>query len=147
MRNRILRVSGYTAICSIPLVLGLVACDRGTPSSSSARTRTTTPDNSSRATAPDNTQRNARDRDGTTLTPGDQGESAADRTISAEIRQSVMARSDLSTDAHNVKIITKDGVVTLRGPVADQAEKDAIAAMAQNVPGVKSVVNELEIKS
>lgn len=138
MAHRILRLSGCAAICSIPLLVGLSACDRGAPSTSSARTRTT---------APDNTRRNARDRDSGTLTPKDQGENEADRRISAEIRQQLMAQSGLSTDAQNVKIITRDGVVTLRGPVASQAEKDSIASMAESATGAKSVVNELEVKS
>ena len=68
-------------------------------------------------TAPDNTARNVRDRDGTTLTPGDQSESKADLALTQRIRQAIVADDSLSTTAHNVKIITSDGVVTLRGPV------------------------------
>ena len=68
-------------------------------------------------TAPDNTGRNVRDRSGATLTPGDQSESEADRTLTQQIRRAVVADDSLSTNAHNIKIITINGVVTLRGPV------------------------------
>ena len=53
----------------------------------------------------------------------------------------------MSMNAQNCKIITdKSGIVTLRGPVASQAEKDAIEAKAKTIAGVTSVVNELEVK-
>ena len=58
-----------------------------------------------------------------------------------------MADKSLSTNAHNVKIITTDGVVTLRGPVKSAAEKATIAAKAQQVAGVSRVDNQLEIAS
>ena len=73
--------------------------------------------------APDNTGRNVRDR-GATLTSGDQSESKADLTTTQKIRQAVMADKSLSMTAHNVKIITVDGVVTLRGPVKTQRRAD-----------------------
>ena len=53
----------------------------------------------------------------------------------------------MSVNAHNVKIITKNGVVTLRGPVKSPEEKDTIAAKAKQVAGVKNVDNQLEIAS
>ena len=95
----------------------------------------------------DNTKRNARDADGTTLTPLDQGESEADRTITQQIRKAVVADGNLSTNAQNVKIITRDGVVTLRGPVKSPEEKATIASFAQQTGGVKRVDNQLEIES
>ena len=97
-------------------------------------------------TAPDNTGRNVRDRSGTTLTPGDQSESEADRTLTQEIRRAVVADDSLSTTAKNVKIITVDGVVTLRGPVNSPHEKQVIAAKAQQIAGVNKVDNQLEVK-
>ena len=98
------------------------------------------------AAAPaDNTKKNERDRDSAALTPGDQGGSEADRNVTAEIRKGVVGADGLSMDAKNVKIITKDGVVTLRGPVKSADEKTKIAAIAQGVAGVKSVDNQLEI--
>lgn len=94
----------------------------------------------------DNTKRNARDADGHTLTPLDQGESAADRTITQQIRKQVVDHDQLSTNAKNVKIITQDGVVTLRGPVKSAEEKAAIASVATKTTGVKRVDNQLEIE-
>ena len=99
-----------------------------------------------RAVDADNTGRNARDADGNTLTPLDQGESEADRTITQQIRKAVVDHDQLSTNAKNVKIITQNGVVTLRGPVKSQEEKAAIASVAQKTGGVKRVENQLEIE-
>jgi hyperosmotically inducible periplasmic protein len=97
------------------------------------------------AVAPDNTGRNERDRNDATKTPGDQSESEADRTISQNIRKAVTADDSLSTNGKNVKIITVDGVVTLRGPVKSEAEKTSIASKAKQIAGVKNVENQLEI--
>ena len=94
----------------------------------------------------DNTGRNVRDRDDRMRTPTDQGGSASDRDITARIRREIVANDALSTNAHNVKIITTDGIVTLRGPVKTVQEKAAVAAAAQHAPGVKRVDNQLEIE-
>jgi osmotically-inducible protein OsmY len=96
-------------------------------------------------TAPDNTGRNVRDRNDATLTPGDQSESAADRSLTQEIRKAVVADDGLSTTAKNVKIITVDGRVTLRGPVNTAQEKAAIAAKAQRIAGATMVDDQLEV--
>jgi hyperosmotically inducible periplasmic protein len=95
--------------------------------------------------APDNTERNVRDRSGETLTPGDQSESEADRTLTQRVRHAVMADDSLSTNAHNIKIITNNGVVTLRGPVNSAQEKANIDAKAQQIAGTTKVNNQLEI--
>jgi len=94
----------------------------------------------------DNTARNARDADGGTLTPLDQGESEADRTITQQIRKAVVDHDQLSTNAKNVKIITQNGVVTLRGPVKSPEEKATVATVAQKTSGVKRVDNQLEVE-
>jgi hyperosmotically inducible periplasmic protein len=96
--------------------------------------------------APDNTGRNVRDRSNATLTPGDQSESEADRNLTQKIRQAVVADKSLSTNAKNVKIITINGVVTLRGPVNSPQEKATIEAKAQQFAGLNQVDNQLEIK-
>jgi osmotically-inducible protein OsmY len=98
-------------------------------------------------TAPDNSGRNARDRDDQTKTSGDQSESEPDRTISQNIRAAITADDSLSTNGKNVKIITSDGMVTLRGPVKSDQEKAAIEAKAKQIAGVKKVDNQLEIAS
>jgi hypothetical protein len=94
----------------------------------------------------DNTGRNVRDRDERTLVPTDQGGSEADLSITAHIRKAIVSNEALSTNAQNVKIITLNGVVTLRGPVNSAAEKAAVAAEAQRAPGVKRVDNQLEVE-
>lgn len=99
----------------------------------------------SQTTAPDNTGRNVRDRSGETLTPGDQSENEADRTLTQRVRQAVVADDTLSTTAHNIKIITINGVVTLRGPVNSAQEKTNIDAKAKQIAGATKVDNQLEI--
>ena len=94
----------------------------------------------------DNTGRNVRDRDDTAKTPTDQGSSESDRNITAHIRKEIVDNDGLSTNAHNVKIITTDGIVTLRGPVKSVQEKAWVAAAAHRAPGVKRVDNQLEIE-
>jgi hyperosmotically inducible protein len=95
--------------------------------------------------APDNTGRNVRDRGGATLTPGDQSESEADRTLTQQVRKAVVADDSLSTTAKNIKIITVDGVVTLRGPVQSLHEKEIIEAKARQIAGVDKIDNRLEV--
>jgi osmotically-inducible protein OsmY len=99
------------------------------------------------APAPDNTGVNARDRNSGAKTAFDQGESKADRDITAAIRQQVVGDDSLSTNAHNVKIITDNGMVTLRGPVDSTREKAAVESKAKSVPGVKGVTSQLEVTS
>ena len=95
--------------------------------------------------APDNTGRNVRDRNGDTLTSGDQSENQADRTLTQQIRRELMADRSLSTDAKNIKIVTINGVVTLRGPVNTPQEKATIEAKAQSIAGANNVDSQLEI--
>ena len=93
----------------------------------------------------DNTARNVRDRDQATKTPIDQNENKNDINITALIRKRVVD-SKMSTDAHNVKIITQDGKVTLRGPVDSAEEKVQIEELAVAVAGKGHVDNQLEVK-
>jgi hyperosmotically inducible protein len=94
--------------------------------------------------AADNTKKNERDT-GNTLTPGDQAENEVDRTITQQIRKAVVDKDGLSMNAKNVKIITANGVVTLRGPVKSADEKADIAAIAQRTSGVARVDNQIEV--
>ena len=96
-------------------------------------------------TAPDNTGRNVRDRGGATLTPGDQSEHKADRDLTQSIRKAIMADKSLSMTAKNVKVITVNGTVTLRGPVKSLHDKEAIEAKAQQIAGLSNVENQLEV--
>lgn len=92
----------------------------------------------------DNTKKNARDRDGDSITPIDQGNSAADLEVTQKIRQALVADKGLSSNAHNVKIITKDGAVTLRGPVKDEAEKARVVGLARNIAGQAPMTVQIE---
>jgi hyperosmotically inducible protein len=93
----------------------------------------------------DNTGKNARDRGAETKTSGDQSEDKSDIQISAAIRREVVKDKSLSTNAHNVKIITKDGMTTLRGPVKSEEEKTKIGEYATK-GGSKKVTNEIEVE-
>jgi hyperosmotically inducible protein len=113
------------------------------PSSSSAGDPATT---AAEAQYPaDDTGRNTRDRDGATLTADRQPNSKEDVEITRQIRRAIVKDDSLSTDAHNVKIITSGGVVTLRGPVASGEEKMTVAKKAEKINGVSRVNNQLEV--
>ena len=94
----------------------------------------------------ENTEINVRDKGNTTLTPEDQKETESDIKITADIRQAIIKNKSLSVDAQNVKIITRNGVVTLRGPVESKKESKKIKKIAKYTPGVLKVDNQLEIK-
>lgn len=94
----------------------------------------------------DNTRMNKRDRDGAAVLPMEQGNSAGDIKITQVIRQAVVSDSAMSFNAKNVKIITKDGHVVLRGTVNTQAERTAIEAKAKAAAGVVDVQNLIDVK-
>jgi len=91
-----------------------------------------------------NTGVNARDRGTKAKTPLDQNENKADIKTTADIRKRVVAEK-MSSDAHNVKIITQDGKVTLRGPVTTVDEKNKIDEIAADVAGADKVDSQLEV--
>jgi len=99
------------------------------------------------ATDADNTARNDRDSNATATTPFDQGENAQDLEISANIRKAIVDDDSLSTNAHNVKIITNGGTVTLRGPVKSVQEKEAVEAKAKQVAGNSRIESFLEVEA
>jgi len=122
-------------------LLAAFGCKRAEQDSQKASEATPTVE----ALQADNTKKNERDREGSTVTPIDQSETEADRTITQNIRQEVVGKGGLSMNAKNVKIVTAGGVVTLRGPVQTAAEKADIASIAQTTAGVTRVDNQLEI--
>src|SRR5689334_1406516 len=75
------------------------------------------------AQAPDNTARNRRDRQTNAKTADQQSNTKTDVDVTRRIRRAIVADKALSTNAHNVKIITRGGKVTLKGPVRNQDEK------------------------
>ena len=95
----------------------------------------------------DNTARNVRDRDNLTMTPFDQGNGKADVDTTANIRKEIIAGKTMSVDARNVKIITNQGKVTLRGPVNTAEEKRLIDEIAKRIAGAENVNNQLEVKA
>jgi hypothetical protein len=94
---------------------------------------------------PDNTARNVRDRDSSTLTPLDQGNSQSDIDTTAQIRKEIIAADGMSMNAKNVKIITMNGHVTLRGPVNTADEKRQIGDIANRIAQSSNVDNQLEV--
>jgi osmotically-inducible protein OsmY len=98
-------------------------------------------------TAADNTAKNERDSSGETKTSGDQSNSPEDIKITADIRRAVVADKKLSITAKNVKIITANGMVTLRGPVDSAEEKATIAQLAKSAAGAAKIDNQLEVKA
>ena len=95
----------------------------------------------------DNTEKNVRDRDGGTLVPTDQAKgSDADVSLTREIRKAIVADDKLSTNAHNVKIVTLNGLATLRGPVDSAAERTRVGELAAKAAGGPAKIkNELEV--
>lgn len=96
--------------------------------------------------AVDNTKQNVRDRQDNALTPLKQGNSAADVDTTRQIRKQIMAAGNLSINAQNVKIITIDGHVTLRGPVNSEEERRQIVAIAARVTPAVNVDDQLQVK-
>ncbi len=127
-------------LAALGLGLGLVACNdtRGTEE------RVELPDVAASVDA-DDTGINTRDRDERMKTPLDQSNSERDLEITRQIRQKIADRDAFSTDAENVKVITANAVVTLRGPVETDQEKQAIAVIARETAGVLRVDDQLEV--
>ena len=94
---------------------------------------------------PDNTKVNKRDRDPGAPTADKQKMNPSDRAITRKIRAMIVDDKSLSTYAHNVKIITQDGKVTLKGPVRTEKEKADVEAKAGAVAGATNVTSEIQI--
>lgn len=108
-----------------------------------APARAQTPDSSK----PDNTATNKRDRDVSQATAGQQKENSSDRELTKNIRRSIMADKSLSSYAHNIKIISQNGTVTLKGPVKSDEEKQAVIAKAVAAVGsADKVTDQVSVK-
>lgn len=101
----------------------------------------------SAAVPPDNTAINARDRNPDAMTADQQSNAKSDVELTRKIRRAVVKDRSLSTLAHNVKIVSSNGNVTLRGPVKSEEEKTTIASKAQAIAGADKVENQLEVKN
>jgi osmotically-inducible protein OsmY len=95
---------------------------------------------------PDNTETNERDRSGETKTSGDQSNSSADLKITQAIRRALMKDRELSTTAKNIKVITANGQVTLRGPVKTAQEKARVDQIAKSAAGGAQIDDQLDVK-
>ena len=94
----------------------------------------------------DNTAKNQRDRSGETATSGDQSNSSADLKTTQAIRRALMKDRELSTTAKNIKVITANGHVTLRGPVTSAREKAKIDQLAKSAAGGAQIDDQLDVK-
>jgi osmotically-inducible protein OsmY len=92
-----------------------------------------------------NTKVNQRDRNQSEPTADQQKENTSDRQLTQQIRRAIVKDKNLSSDAHNVKIITQNGAVTLKGPVKSEEEKQAIESKAAEVAGAGKVNSELQV--
>ena len=124
-----------TSVIAFALLLGLSSAGRVLGQSTDDKPK------------PDNTAVNKRDRSPGEATADQQKMNAADRALTAKIRKAVMADKNLSTYAHNVKIISQDGTVTLKGPVHSDDEVKSIMAKAIEVTGSPDkIVNQMSVK-
>ena len=98
-------------------------------------------------TKPDNTAVNKRDRNSGEVTADQQKTNAADQDLTKKVRQSIMSDKSLSSYAHNIKIISQDGSVTLKGPVKSEDEKKTVLAKAVAIAGsANKVTDEISVK-
>jgi hyperosmotically inducible protein len=105
----------------------------------SPRSLAQTPDTQ---TAPDNSKNNKNQPD----TADDQTNAKSDRDTTAKIRKAIVGDKDLSTYAHNVKIITQNGAVTLKGPVKSEDEKQKVMTYASSVVSADKIMDQLTVK-
>ena len=115
-------------ILGAPSAIALFVCLCGAPAA--------------KAQAPDNSQQNQ----GQQTTAQSQSSSATDRHTTAQVRKALLADKNLSVYAHNVKIITRSGQVTLKGPVKSEEEKQQVATDVASVVSADKVDNRLTVK-
>jgi len=118
------------------LCTGLLACSLALLGNASAQ----------ETTQPDNTKVNKRDRSEAAVTADQQKMNVSDRELTQKIRKAVMADKSLSTYAHNVKIVSQHGAVTLKGPVRSEDEKKSIMAKATEIAGAGKVTDDMSVK-
>lgn len=96
---------------------------------------------------PDNTKVNQQDRAANQPTADRQKNNASDLDLTKNIRRSIIEDKSLSTYAHNVKVISQNGIVTLKGPVKSETEKSAIVSKAVSVAGgADKVIDQMSVK-
>lgn len=128
-------------IFTLVLLASTAMAQTQTPSATVSPSATATA-TASQTVKPDNTRKNAKED----LTAEQQGGSAADREMTKNIRRGLMKNDSLSSMAKNIKIITIEGKVTLRGPVHSEQEKAMAGSIAEKAAGKGKVMNQLEVK-
>lgn len=98
-------------------------------------------------TQPDNTNTNKQDQKSPAVNADKAQNNLSDRELMAHIRRDIVKDKSLSTYAHNVKIVSRKGKVTLRGPVRSDQEKQSIEQYAKKYAGDQNVINEVAVKS
>jgi osmotically-inducible protein OsmY len=136
MMRTLMKLLGFTLVLSSATAMGAETVGEGASSSALAAVPTKNADN---------TEMNTRDKDGNTLTAQKQTNSESEIATLAAVRSAIVDDDNLSTSAHNVKIVLANGVVTLRGPVKSASEKARVEQIARTVAGVRSVDNQLDI--
>jgi osmotically-inducible protein OsmY len=147
MRNHIRIVIPLAALA---LVVGCNQSDNNpsTTSDTSGRASRDEPANVSRTSRNDtNATRNVRDRSDAALTPGDQGNNQSDLDLTRSIRRAINTNDQFSALAKNVKVITANGKVTLRGPVENQQEKQSVESAAKSAAPGATIDNQLDVKA
>lgn len=129
--NRILRIGKFFSLAGASLLL--------------STTLIAGPVQQDQQPAPDNSKMNQGDANKGAMTADQQKMNPTDRNITKQIRSAIFKDKSLSTYAHNIKIITQDGKVTLKGPVRSDDEKANIEAKAATVVGASNVTNQIEI--
>lgn len=141
-----LKVSHRLTLCSGLVAVLLVSSDsfmRLANASSNAGTAANL--KTENEVTPDNSEMNRRERSKQELSADSQSNTKTDLEITRAIRQSLTRDSNLSTYGHNVKIITQDGKVTLKGPIRSDEERLIITEKAKKVAGPKNVQDQLEV--
>jgi hyperosmotically inducible periplasmic protein len=134
------RAAHYPYLLLVYLATAVVACgcNRGRP-------ETHVRPGESAATERANTAVNVRDAGGSTVTPFDQSNARADIELVAAIRSRVVNSDGMSINGRNVKIITNEGRVVLRGPVNSVEERETIVKIAEEIAGATYVTDQLEV--
>lgn len=146
MKSKIQRTC-TALVLTLPLSLLITGCKDKTTEAIESPPPLSNRTNAAVADA-DNSARNVRDRNDATVTPLDQGNTPEDREITQKIRKAlVIETSGYSATAKNIKIITANGKVTLRGPVKSEAEKMGIVALAKSIAGEGNLEDQLEVKT
>lgn len=128
------------------LIVGTVGAAAQDQSSQGSAGQISSDQSSGQSQSSDNTKTNQRDRDNSQLTADQQKENPSDRELARKVRRAIVSDKSLSTYAHNIKVIAKDGTVTLKGPVHSEQEKQAIKAKAGEAVGQDKVKNEISVK-